>query len=242
MALLTPLGLLTGLFLTMAGTAAAQVTLFFDNSGVERGITTSGATTFSVAGSNWSGGVVFTAAILPLYASGSFSYGISAAGGTVTFDGPVETVRFFYVHGFGRAAGTATALDGDNNVVATADSRAATFFGDPSNFVTFAPASPIARIDFSGGVIDNFNFTLSAAPTPTPAPTPTATPGTPCIGDCNGDGEVTVDELIIGVSIVLGITPLSECEQFDADGNGEVTIDELIAAVNLAGTGCDLIG
>jgi len=53
-------------------------------------------------------------------------------------------------------------------------------------------------------------------------------------GDCNGDGLVTVDELIIGVNIALGGQPLSNCPSFDVDSNGEVTVDELIVAVNVA--------
>lgn len=55
-----------------------------------------------------------------------------------------------------------------------------------------------------------------------------------CIGDCNGDNMVAINELIIGVNIALGSTPLSECPSFDADGNSEVGINELITAVNNA--------
>ncbi|MDX2170894.1 MAG: hypothetical protein SF182_27750 [Deltaproteobacteria bacterium] len=55
-----------------------------------------------------------------------------------------------------------------------------------------------------------------------------------CIGDCNGDNMVAINELIIGVNIALGATPLSACPSFDADGNGEVGINELITAVNNA--------
>jgi hypothetical protein len=39
----------------------------------------------------------------------------------------------------------------------------------------------------------------------------TGTPPTPsCVGDCNGDGEVTINELITGVNIALGATPVSQ--------------------------------
>lgn len=48
-----------------------------------------------------------------------------------------------------------------------------------------------------------------------------------CGGDCSGDGEVTVNELILGVNIVLGNTALGQCPAFDTGGDGEVTIDEL---------------
>jgi hypothetical protein len=53
-------------------------------------------------------------------------------------------------------------------------------------------------------------------------------------GDCNGDGEVTIDELIRGVNIALDLAPITECPAFDTDANGQVTIEELIAAVNNA--------
>lgn len=67
----------------------------------------------------------------------------------------------------------------------------------------------------------------------------TGTPPTPsCVGDCNGDGEVSINELITGVNIALGSAPVSSCEAIDENGNGEVTINELISAVNNALTGC----
>ncbi|MEO8603122.1 MAG: hypothetical protein ABI629_11155 [bacterium] len=59
-----------------------------------------------------------------------------------------------------------------------------------------------------------------------------------CPGDCNGDSEVAINELIVGVNIALGTSPLSTCPAFDSSGDGSVTINELIAAVNAALTGC----
>lgn len=61
-----------------------------------------------------------------------------------------------------------------------------------------------------------------------------------CGGDCSGDGEVTVDELIIGVNIALGSVTVDQCSSIDADSDGEVTINEIIGAVNAALTGCPL--
>jgi hypothetical protein len=74
-------------------------------------------------------------------------------------------------------------------------------------------------------------------PTPPVEPTPTATPGV-CVGDCGGDGEVSVADLIVGVNIALGNLPLSDCPAFDADGSGTVDIGELIQGVNNALNGC----
>jgi len=59
-----------------------------------------------------------------------------------------------------------------------------------------------------------------------------------CTGDCGADGSVTVDEIVLGVSIALGTGHVSQCSDFDADRNGEVTIDEVIGAVNNALLGC----
>jgi YVTN family beta-propeller protein len=77
-------------------------------------------------------------------------------------------------------------------------------------------------------------------PTPTLTPTLTRTPPTPgaCIGDCNGNGYVMVDELVKGVNIALGTVPLGDCPQFDCNGTGHVTVDCLITGVNAALGGC----
>jgi len=59
-----------------------------------------------------------------------------------------------------------------------------------------------------------------------------------CVGDCSGDGKVSVAELIVGVRISLGEIPLSQCAAFDATPDGKLHIDELVLAVNAALKGC----
>jgi hypothetical protein len=59
-----------------------------------------------------------------------------------------------------------------------------------------------------------------------------------CVGDCDGDDKVLVNELIIGVNIALGTDSLDSCPVFDANQDGEVTVSELIKAVNYALEGC----
>lgn len=59
-----------------------------------------------------------------------------------------------------------------------------------------------------------------------------------CIGDCAGDGQVTINDLILGVNIALGAPDVSACAALDADGNQAVTIEELLGAVNAALNGC----
>lgn len=61
-----------------------------------------------------------------------------------------------------------------------------------------------------------------------------------CSGDCSGDGEVTIDELILGVGIALGGSVLGQCPSIDKSMDGEVTIDEIITSVNSALVGCPI--
>ncbi len=63
-------------------------------------------------------------------------------------------------------------------------------------------------------------------------------PAAACTGDCNGDGEVTVDEILVGVNVALDRTALPTCPSLDGDQNGRVTVDELISAVRAALQGC----
>jgi hypothetical protein len=55
-----------------------------------------------------------------------------------------------------------------------------------------------------------------------------------CTGDCDGDGAVSIGDLVRAVNIALGIQPLESCEVADADGDGSVEIGELIQAVTIA--------
>ncbi len=60
----------------------------------------------------------------------------------------------------------------------------------------------------------------------------------PCPGDCAGDGTVEIADLIAGVRISLGLTPLEACNEMDQNHDGEVRIPELISAVRAALDGC----
>jgi len=83
--------------------------------------------------------------------------------------------------------------------------------------------------------------TGTPAPSETPTPTPTVTSSplaATCIGDCGGDGSVTIDELVRSVNIALGNAAVDACLASDRNGNGAVTIDELVAAVGNALNGC----
>lgn len=59
-----------------------------------------------------------------------------------------------------------------------------------------------------------------------------------CIGDCNANGRVAVNEAIVGVNIALGNAAIDACPPFDRNANGQVGIDELIAAIGAILNGC----
>ena len=59
-----------------------------------------------------------------------------------------------------------------------------------------------------------------------------------CVGDCDGGGEVTVNELVTLVNIALNNVALAACRSGDSDNSHDITIDEIIAAVNAALSGC----
>ncbi|MCX8071607.1 MAG: hypothetical protein N3C12_04030 [Candidatus Binatia bacterium] len=58
-----------------------------------------------------------------------------------------------------------------------------------------------------------------------------------CAGDCDGNGAVTIDEIVTGVRIALGSDVLL-CPAADRDQNGIVSVDEIVAAVLAALEGC----
>jgi hypothetical protein len=60
----------------------------------------------------------------------------------------------------------------------------------------------------------------------------------PCSGDCNGDGTVTIDEIVKVVAIATGSAPLDSCPAADANHDGSVTVDEAVRAVSSALHGC----
>ncbi len=58
-----------------------------------------------------------------------------------------------------------------------------------------------------------------------------------CTGDCDGDGDVSINELITGVGIALGQHELRMCSVF-ASNSASVTISDLIRGVGAALDGC----
>lgn len=71
--------------------------------------------------------------------------------------------------------------------------------------------------------------------------TPFSAPASPpavCVGDCRGQGQVTIDAILLMVNIALGNEAISFCPPGDANHDGTITIDEILAAVDNALYGC----
>ena len=119
--------------------------------------------------------------------------------------------------------------------------RTSTSTGTPSNTPTNAPTVPLTAT-----LTATSTNTLTQTPTMTPVATITHTPTQtvsptstlrPCVGDCNGSNQVTIDELIIMVHIALDNAQPPVCPHGVPSG-AEVDIALIIQAVNNALTGC----
>ncbi|GIW39486.1 MAG: hypothetical protein KatS3mg076_0063 [Candidatus Binatia bacterium] len=62
--------------------------------------------------------------------------------------------------------------------------------------------------------------------------------GATCQGDCDGDGVVTIADLMTGVPMVFGTRSTDACPDLDRDGDRRITAAELVAAVRAALDGC----
>jgi hypothetical protein len=80
---------------------------------------------------------------------------------------------------------------------------------------------------------------VSVRETPSPTPTPTAPSTGGCVGDCDDDGAVRINELILGVNMALGNVEVSACPSFQCVQDVEgVLVNCLLLAVNNALSGC----
>jgi len=76
--------------------------------------------------------------------------------------------------------------------------------------------------------------------TPTSTPSETAVPTPTCVGDCNGEGHVTVDEILTLVNIALGNADATACPNGIPSGVLQVDVVLILTAVNNALDGCPL--
>jgi hypothetical protein len=144
--------------------------------------------------------------------------------------------------------GVALAMPGDTELLGTSP----TLHVHPSWQITVPDGTPPADYPLSFKLTTSsvlytddtvFDVVVTNLPTPTPneptpssTPTVTATPTPACPGDCNGDGTVTVAELVSCVAAALGEGIV--CAAVDTNHDDTVEISELIAGVNAALNGC----
>jgi hypothetical protein len=79
-------------------------------------------------------------------------------------------------------------------------------------------------------------------PTATPTgatPTPTPTGAADCFGDCNEDGRVLADDLMIAIGVALGERSVMDCPAADADGDDLIIVNELVRVVDSVLDQCD---
>ncbi len=104
--------------------------------------------------------------------------------------------------------------------------------------------TPTPRATRTATATTTITPTASATPTgPTPTATetptgPTPTPPPVCSGDCDGSGQVTIEDIIAILKIVLGQSDVTACPPGDLGNDGQIGIPDLIAAVISALEGC----
>jgi len=162
----------------------------------------------------------------------------SAAGDEVTTPAVGQAV---YFHLDFRVVGSGGAVAVERRAVLDGQTFCS-FTGSPApgDYFTWCPDSWTATagshtlrwdLDFNNTVPESNENNNSVSTTWT-------SPAGSCSGDCNGDGEVTVNELITMVNVALGNTAASACNPGDANGDGEITVNEIVAGVNRALSGC----
>jgi hypothetical protein len=153
---------------------------------------------------------------------------------------------------------------GTGGVITTAPTPTATPTSTPSSTAT-TTTTPTATLPPASTTTATPTTTPTATDTPTPTTTPTDTaspPATPsftatsspwptatatrtagplCTGDCNGNHQVTVDEILVMANVALDNLPLSACTAADTNHDLRVTVDEILAAVDNALNGCPAI-
>lgn len=60
-----------------------------------------------------------------------------------------------------------------------------------------------------------------------------------CSGDCSGDGQVTIDEILLEIEIALGSEPAGSCDGSGSGEGGRTTVDDVVVAVNHATGSCE---
>lgn len=147
---------------------------------------------------------------------------------------------------FATATPTATAIPTATSTSAPTTSATRTATIPPTATATEVPtltptAIPTATSTLlPGEPTHTATATVPTATATATVPTPTATETAdvpPCAGDCNGNRAVSVNELILGVTMSLG-NGAASCGAMDRNDDGTISVNELISAVNAALSGC----
>jgi hypothetical protein len=134
----------------------------------------------------------------------------------------------------GRGTPLETATPTDTRTPRGTDTPTAPASTEIPNTVTPAPPTPSAPATTSVPATPTIDATPSAGATPSVSATPAVT----CPGDCNGDGEVSIDELITGVGITINSELLSTCPALACGSANSATVDCLLRAIDAALNGC----
>lgn len=112
--------------------------------------------------------------------------------------------------------------------------------GAPCFYYHCADISIQGDLDTPTATLTPIDATPTATSTSAVAATATATPTPParCVGDCDGNGTVAINEIVTLVSIALAQAPIGICEAGNVDGNQQIMINEILTAVNQVLRGC----
>ncbi len=150
----------------------------------------------------------------------------------------VKGVRDGEVRGWYRSApGTFRSDRAGEPVLADSQVRALASAETPLTYTCVPPASGVrVGVDRDeDGSFDRDELDWRSDPSdPMSQPDPSGG----CLGDCDGNGVVAVNELIRGVGLALDQSPLHLCAVFDSDFDGTITVSELVEGVGNALNGC----
>jgi YVTN family beta-propeller protein len=132
----------------------------------------------------------------------------------------------------------AVAPDGSVVLVANFLSRSVGVIDPAANAIVDTIDVPFEPENLAVGSVPGGCVAPPLPPTATPPASPTPTAPPTCGGDCDGDGAVTIDELLRAVAIASGGVVIDRCRAADIDASNVVTIDELVGATRNALVGC----
>lgn len=110
--------------------------------------------------------------------------------------------------------------------------------GTPTATPTGAPTTPTATRTTTAATTPTATSVVATATATVPAATPTLPQPGPCVADCNQDGRVSVDEVVLATQIALAAASLQDCQAADFNDDSQVTVDELLQAVQALLVGC----